>query len=88
LRPCFTSEPLSQNNPKPRQYGGKLLEVVDSAGEWVVNAVDLCRFVDAIDGRYPAVPALLQPATLQQMVADPHLEGEPGASYYGTGLDS
>jgi N-acyl-D-amino-acid deacylase len=71
--------------PVPRQYGGKLLEAVNSAGEWVVNAVDLCRFLDGLDGRRQATPALLSPTTLQQMLANPNLPNETG-SYYGLGF--
>lgn len=71
--------------PVQRPYGGKLLEIVDSAGEWVADAVDLCKFMDGIDGRRAGIPALLNPATLQQMAANPNLQGEPAPGYYGLG---
>lgn len=70
--------------PVTRPYA-KLLENVDSAGEWVSNAVDLSKFLDGIDGRRQGTPALLNSATLAQMVVNPNLPNEPNA-YYGLGF--
>lgn len=70
----------------PRPYGGKLMENLDSAGGWVADAVDLCKFLDGIDGRRAGKPALLNAATLAQMIMNPHLQGEPLQAYYGLGF--
>ena len=70
----------------PRPYGGKLMEDLDSAGGWVANAVDLCKFLDGVDGRRTGTPALLNAASLAQIVINPHLAGEPLQSYYGLGF--
>jgi N-acyl-D-amino-acid deacylase len=50
----------------PRPYGGQFyLETADSLGGWVGSAIDMARFVNAIDGRRGS--PLLTPATVQIM---------------------
>jgi N-acyl-D-amino-acid deacylase len=49
--------------------GGFNLEAMDAHGGWIASAVDLVRFASAVEGR--AAPALLQPVTIKQMIAQP-----------------
>lgn len=61
-------------------YGGFYLEAMDSHGGWIASAVDLLRFVTAIDGRRP--PAFLKPETVNLMIS-PYWPGP--TSYYAMG---
>jgi N-acyl-D-amino-acid deacylase len=49
--------------------GGFNLEAMDAHGGWIASAVDLVRFASAVEGR--GSPALLQPATIKQMLEEP-----------------
>ena len=53
----------------PWPYGGWSIEAMDSHGGWLASAVDLARFVTAVDGR--SRRQILRPATIRQMVARP-----------------
>jgi hypothetical protein len=58
---------------------------MDAAGGWIGSAVDLARFMSALDGSR-GVP-LLAPAWLDEMTARPALPDWAGApSWYGLGL--
>ncbi|MHB1036623.1 MAG: serine hydrolase domain-containing protein [Pirellulales bacterium] len=71
-------------NGVPWPYGGFYLEAMDSHGGWIGSAVDLARFVTAVDGRRG--PALLKPESIAQMVARPEPPVSVGAAaYYGLG---
>jgi N-acyl-D-amino-acid deacylase len=60
----FPGEPFA-----PLAYGGFFIETMDSHGGWIANTDDLIRFVTAIDGQRGT--ALLQPATVEQMLTAP-----------------
>lgn len=68
-------------------YGGFYLEAMDSHGGWVASAVDLMRFITAVDGR-PLRQDLLKPSTIDLMVARPKLaDWKNSAWYYALGWD-
>ena len=64
----------------PWPYGGFYLEAMDAHGGWIASAIDLMRFVSAVDGSRP--PAFLQPETLSLMVSRPKPPLWEGTSYY------
>ncbi len=69
----------------PIQYGGYYLESMDSHGGWVASAIDLARFLAAVDGR-DGRPDILKPETLDLMVARPQPPLWVGTPiYYGMG---
>lgn len=69
----------------PLQYGGYFLESMDSHGGWVASAIDLARFLTAVDGR-SGRPDLLRPETIRLMVARPQPPLWVGTPiYYGMG---
>jgi N-acyl-D-amino-acid deacylase len=61
------------------------LPMVKAAGGWRVSAVDMVRFLTALDGSRTG--PLLKPATFQQMLAPPPppLKPRPNGSYNGLG---
>jgi N-acyl-D-amino-acid deacylase len=68
----------------PRPYGGFHLEAMDSHGGWIGSAIDLMRFVTAVDGSRPTAfgkPEAVDLALLRP--AAPLWVGTP--SYYGMG---
>jgi CubicO group peptidase (beta-lactamase class C family) len=77
---------LSSSGEKvPIQYGGYYLESMDSHGGWVASAIDLARFLAAVDGR-GGRPDLLKPETINLMVARPQPPLWVGTPvYYGMG---
>jgi len=72
-------------NRVPRPYGGSLiLEIADGGGGWIASAIDLVRFVTAVDGARGT--AILKPDTVRLMLARQELPGNGSAfSYYGLG---
>ncbi|HVN78031.1 MAG TPA: serine hydrolase domain-containing protein, partial [Terriglobia bacterium] len=75
----------SQGERVPIQYGGYYLESMDSYGGWIASAIDLVRFVNAVDGRNGR-PALLKPETIDLMLARPEPPLWIGTPvYYGMG---
>jgi CubicO group peptidase (beta-lactamase class C family) len=54
----------------PWPYGGWSMEAHDSVGGWIASAVDMARFVNAVDGRQ-FHPQLLGPQSIQEMTARP-----------------
>ena len=54
----------------PIQYGSYFLESMDSHGGWIASAVDLVRFVAAVDGQNRR-PDLLKRETIDLMTARP-----------------
>ncbi len=83
VRSVFPSGP--QYVPEP--YGGFHLEAMAAHGGWIASAIDLVRFALAVDGRSPP-PDVLQPGTIELMVAPPPLaEQEHASSYYALGWE-
>jgi CubicO group peptidase (beta-lactamase class C family) len=70
--------------PVPWPYGGFYIEAMDSHGAWVASAIDLVRFVSALDGS--RTPGLLKPATVRLIESrpPPPMPANP-PSYYGLG---
>ena len=67
----------------PWPYGGFYLEGQDAHGGWVGSAIDLVRFVTALDGsKYPTV---LEPETVDLMLARPRPQLQDTPYYYGLG---
>ncbi len=64
----------------PGPYGKFYLEAMDSLGAWIASAIDLLRFVTAVDGRRP--PAFLRPETVSLMLSRPTIPAWTGTSYY------
>ncbi len=52
--------------------GGFYIEAMDSAGGWTASAIDLVRFMTAVDGR-PERPDLLSPGTQRLMLLRPQI---------------
>jgi N-acyl-D-amino-acid deacylase len=70
--------------PVPQPYGTFSVEAMDAHGGWIGSAVDLVRFVTALDGTRP--PGLLKPETLGWIEAPPSPKIEPDRpSMYGLG---
>jgi len=65
----------------PRPYGGFHLEAMDAHGGWIASAIDLMRFVTAVDGD-STPPDILKPETIRLMVSRPALPQWKGSSYY------
>lgn len=69
----------------PDHYGGFLLETLDAHGGWVASAIDLARFVTALDGSKE--PSVLEPKTVELMLSRPDPPLEDTSYYYGMGWD-
>jgi CubicO group peptidase (beta-lactamase class C family) len=69
----------------PWPYGGFAIEPMDAHGGWLASAADLLKFILVVDGH--AVKAdILQPSTIERMVARPPLaEYQGAATYYALG---
>jgi N-acyl-D-amino-acid deacylase len=69
----------------PWPYGGFAIEPMDAHGGWLASAADLLRVLLVVDGR-TETPDILQPATVDLMVARPPLaEYVSAATYYALG---
>jgi CubicO group peptidase (beta-lactamase class C family) len=69
----------------PGPYGSFNLLAMDSHGGWIASAVDLVKFLTALDGQRP--PAILQASSVNTMTARPAApvsRGDP--VWYGMGL--
>jgi len=65
----------------PWPYGGWCIEAMDSHGGWIASAVDLMRFVRALDAGQ-----IIRKATLREALARPAPPiGGAGGSWYGLG---
>jgi CubicO group peptidase (beta-lactamase class C family) len=67
--------------PVPWPYGGFAIESMDSHGGWLSSAVDLMRFVTAVDG-LATRPDVLQKATVDLMTARPSLPDWASSDWY------
>lgn len=65
----------------PGPYGGFCVEAMDAHGGWIASAVDLMRFVTAVDGR-TGRPDFLQKATVDLMTSRPALPDWQGSDWY------
>ena len=54
----------------PAPYGGFNIEAMDSHGGWIASAVDMLRFITAVD-RFPSRPDILTHASIDLMTAKP-----------------
>ena len=68
----------------PSNYGGFYLEALDSHGGWVSSAVDLLRFLTAVDGRADR-PDILSADLIAQMIGSGAPVCPNGACYYAAG---
>jgi N-acyl-D-amino-acid deacylase len=64
----------------PWPYGGFNLEAMDAHGGWIASAVDLARFITAVDG-VSTRPDVLRPETVALMTARPPAVWD-GSPYY------
>lgn len=70
--------------PVPQPYGTFSVEAMDAHGGWIASAVDLVRFVTALDGTRK--PGLLKPQTVGWIETPPSPKIEPDRpSMYGLG---
>lgn len=68
----------------PVPYGGFYVEAMDSHGGWIGSAVDLMRFVVAVEGRHHR--PLLKPESLKEMTSRPALPmPQDKPTHYGLG---
>ena len=68
----------------PWPYGGWYIEAMDAHGGWIGSAVDLLRFITAVDG-YPTRPDVLRRSTLNSMIYRPLPFWKGSAYWYGMG---
>ncbi|HVT56930.1 MAG TPA: serine hydrolase domain-containing protein [Thermoanaerobaculia bacterium] len=80
-RSVFASGPAKV----PWPYGGWYIEAMDAHGGWIASAVDMARFITAVDARGHR-PQILRPPSLQQMIARPAPPQSVGSdNWYGMG---
>ena len=65
-------------------YGGFNLEAMDAHGGWIASAVDLARFITAVDGMTTR-PDVLRPETIELMTSRPPAVWDGSAFYYAAG---
>lgn len=68
----------------PWPYGGFNIEAMDAHGGWIASAVDLARFITAVDGMSTR-PDVLRPETIELMTARPPAVWDGSAYYYAAG---
>ena len=79
-----TTSVFSDGGQVPWPYGGFHLEAMDAHGGWIASAVDLARFVTAVDG-IATRPDLLGAATIQLMTERPPTVWDGSAFHYAAG---
>jgi uncharacterized protein (TIGR03437 family) len=67
--------------PAPRQYGNFWVEQADAYGGWIGNAIDLMKYINALEGRRG--PAILSAASLAAIVARPAPPVTPTGPFVG-----
>lgn len=80
----LTTSVFAAGTQVPVPYGGFNLEAMDAHGGWVASAVDLARFITAVDG-LTTRPDVLRPETVALMTARPSTVWDGSAYYYGAG---
>jgi N-acyl-D-amino-acid deacylase len=66
-------------------YGGVDMVANDSCGGWIASAIDLTRFLTALDGSRATAP--LAAATMAEFTANPNIPGlDSATSWYGLGI--
>jgi N-acyl-D-amino-acid deacylase len=72
----------------PWPYGGWYIEAMDSHGGWIASAIDMARFVRAVDG-WGHTPQILRPQSIQRMIAHPAppVWKAGDATWYGMGWE-
>ncbi len=65
----------------PWSYGGFAIEPMDAHGGWIASAVDLVRFITAVDG-LASRPDVLQASTVALMTARPSLPDWASSDWY------
>ncbi|HVP90308.1 MAG TPA: serine hydrolase domain-containing protein [Terriglobales bacterium] len=65
----------------PWPYGGFAIEPMDAHGGWIASAVDLVRFVTAVDG-LATRPDVVQASTIALMTARPSLPDWASSDWY------
>jgi N-acyl-D-amino-acid deacylase len=80
----LTASVFPSGGQVPWPYGGFSLEAMDSHGGWVASAVDLARFITAVDG-LTTRPDVLRPETIGIMTARPATVWDGSAFHYGAG---
>lgn len=68
----------------PSPYGGFHLEAMDAHGGWIASAVDLARFITAVDG-LATRPDVLRPESIETMTARPPGVWQGSAVHYAAG---
>ena len=68
----------------PWPYGGFHLEAMDAHGGWIASAIDLARFITAVDGMATR-PDLLRAASIELMTARPSTVWDGSAFHYAAG---
>ena len=79
-----TSSVFTANAAVPWPYGGFHLEAMDAHGGWIASAVDLARFITAVDG-LPTRADFLRPESIERMIARPPAVWDASAFHYGAG---
>jgi uncharacterized protein (TIGR03437 family) len=67
--------------PAPRQYGNFWVEQADAYGGWIGNAIDLMKYINALEGRRG--PAILNAASLAAIIACPAPPVTPTGPFVG-----
>jgi len=70
----------------PWPYGGWYIEAMDAHGGWIASAIDMARFVRAVDG-WGHSPQILRSQSIQKMIAHPAppVWKAGDATWYGMG---
>ena len=79
-----TTSVFPSGGKAPWPYGGFHLEAMDAHGGWIALAVDLARFITAVDG-FPTRLDALRPASIETMTARPPVVWDGSAAYYAAG---
>ena len=80
----LTTSVFPSGGQVPVPYGGFNIEAMDAHGGWVASAIDLARFITAVDG-LPTRPDVLRPETITLMTARPAGVWDGSAYHYGAG---
>lgn len=65
----------------PNPYGGFYMQGLGACGGWIASVEDLMRFLTSVDGN-DVRPDILQPSSIQTMIARPNLPDWIGTAWY------